>query len=178
VRADAVRNREAVLRAAGRLFDEADDPEQVSMDDIAAEAGVGKGTLFRRFGDRATLVLAVHEERMAHTRESLTLDPGRTAAENIANLMSAVLRFKLENRALARALESLGSGSPYTNPDYAGWHARLTELIADERGPASADFLAHALLAAVRGDLVEHLADWPEARLHEGLTALVDSILG
>ena len=58
VRADAERNREKVLCAAARLFAE-HGVENVSMDAIAAAAGVGKGTLFRRFGDRAGLAPAV-----------------------------------------------------------------------------------------------------------------------
>ena len=48
-RADAMRNHERVLCTAARLFAERG-PENCSMDLIATEAGVGKGTLFRRFG--------------------------------------------------------------------------------------------------------------------------------
>lgn len=182
MRADAARNREAVLRAAGRLFDAADDPERVSMDDIAAAAGVGKGTLFRRFGDRAGLVRALYEERAAQLHGSLTLDPGRSVAgssvtDNVVHLMVVLLRFKIENRALARELENMGGGSPYTNTSYGQLHARLTEMVAEARGPDTADFLAHALLAAVRSDLVEYLGDWSEERLRAGLTTLVHSVL-
>lgn len=53
-RADAARNRAKVLAAATKLFAE-EGVEAVSMDAVAAEAGVGKGTLFRRFGDKAGL---------------------------------------------------------------------------------------------------------------------------
>jgi AcrR family transcriptional regulator len=42
-RADAARNRQAVLDAASRMFASAADPGTVTMDDIVAEAGVGKG---------------------------------------------------------------------------------------------------------------------------------------
>ena len=57
-RADAARNRERILCSAARLFDERG-IECVSMDDIADAAGVGKGTVFRRFGSRAALAQAV-----------------------------------------------------------------------------------------------------------------------
>ena len=57
-RADAAANREKVLAAAEKLFKSCD-PSTVTMDAVAAEAGVGKGTLFRRFGDRAGLARAV-----------------------------------------------------------------------------------------------------------------------
>lgn len=178
MRADAARNRDAVLRAAGRLFDAADDPERVSMDDIAAEAGVGKGTLFRRFGDRAGLVRELYEERAQQLHASLEGDLDRPAADNVARLMGALLQFKVENRTLARALENMGGAGPYANSSYVRLHSQLEELITEVRGPEAAGFLAHALLAAIRSDLVEHLGDWPEERLREGLAVLVRSVLG
>lgn len=46
-RADATRNREAVLAAADTLFAQCESPQSVTMADIAAAAGVGKATLFR-----------------------------------------------------------------------------------------------------------------------------------
>jgi AcrR family transcriptional regulator len=57
-RADAARNRQKILCSRGRLIEERG-LENVSMDDIAHDAGVGKGTLFRRFGDRASLAHAL-----------------------------------------------------------------------------------------------------------------------
>ncbi|PRC55083.1 TetR family transcriptional regulator, partial [Mycobacterium sp. ITM-2017-0098] len=48
-RGDAARHRALLLDAARRLVDE-HGAEAVTTDDIAAAAGVGKGTLFRRFG--------------------------------------------------------------------------------------------------------------------------------
>ena len=62
LRADAARNRDKVLAAAEKLFGERS-ADCVTMDAIAAEAGVGKGTLFRGFGDRAGLVLAEQRQR-------------------------------------------------------------------------------------------------------------------
>ena len=73
-RADAARNRQKVLAAAARLFDSCG-AENVSMDMIAAEAGVGKGTLFRRFGDRAGLAQAVLEEQTIALQESIIRGP-------------------------------------------------------------------------------------------------------
>ena len=70
VRADAERNREKVLCAAARLFGE-HGVEAVSMDQIAAAAGVGKGTLFRRFGDRAGLAQALLHEHTSKLQEEM-----------------------------------------------------------------------------------------------------------
>jgi AcrR family transcriptional regulator len=57
-RRDAARNRELLLDAAHRLVDR-DGVDAVTMDAVAAEAGVGKGTVFRRFGSRAGLMAAL-----------------------------------------------------------------------------------------------------------------------
>ncbi len=51
-RSDAARNRRAILDAADALL-AAHGSEHVSIDQIAAAAGVGKGTIFHRFGSRA-----------------------------------------------------------------------------------------------------------------------------
>ncbi len=63
-RADAARNRARILEAAAALVAE-HGIEDVSMEDVARAACVGTGTLYRRFGDRAGLALALLD---AHTR--------------------------------------------------------------------------------------------------------------
>ena len=179
VRADALRNRESVLAAAGRLFDAAADPDQVSMDDIAAAAGVGKGTLFRRFGDRIGLVRALYERTGTAVagRARGVSPPGRRRSRppnccgpccaSSSTTGCSRWRWRAPGAAVRTAMRRTTTGTPC-------WPA-------SSRRPAArraADYLAHALLAAVRSDLVEHLRDWPEARWHEGLNALVDSVLG
>ncbi|WDZ84508.1 TetR/AcrR family transcriptional regulator [Micromonospora cathayae] len=179
MRADAVRNRGAVLAAADRLFAAATDPDQVSMDDVAVAAGVGKGTLFRHFGDRLGLVRALHAERGDRLRAALAADqPAGPPAERARHLLRELVRFKRDNRVLTLALENAGNGSPYRAGSYGQWHSLLAGLVAEARGPESADYLAHVLLAAVRSDLVEHLADWSDERWDAGLTALTRSVLG
>ena len=84
-RADAARNRQRIIVAAERLFAR-DGVACTSMDAIAAEAQVGKGTLFRRFGDRASLALALLDssERVfqdAFIRGPAPLGPGAPPCE-------------------------------------------------------------------------------------------------
>src|SRR5256885_725442 len=69
-RADAARNRARILATAERLFSERG-PDCVSIDAVADAAGVGKGTVFRRFGSRAALLLAVLSEREGRFQEDL-----------------------------------------------------------------------------------------------------------
>jgi AcrR family transcriptional regulator len=63
LRADARRNRDQIVAAATRVF--ADAGPDVPMEDLARRAGVGVGTLYRRFPDREALVLAVVRDSMA-----------------------------------------------------------------------------------------------------------------
>jgi AcrR family transcriptional regulator len=60
-RGDAARNRALLLEAARRLIAERG-ADAVTTDDIAVAAGVGKGTLFRRFGSRAGLMIVLLDE--------------------------------------------------------------------------------------------------------------------
>src|ERR1700691_5813645 len=86
-RSDAARNRQLILAAAAALF-ERDGVSCTSVDAIAVEAGVGKGALFRRFGDRASLVFALLDSVERTFQERFIsvpppLGPGAPAAERL-----------------------------------------------------------------------------------------------
>ena len=162
-RKDAIRNREAVLAAADALFTRRESPEDVTMADVAAAAGVGKGTLFRAFGDRAGLLRALYEARLEPIRQAVEtgpppLGPATPPHARVPALLDAALCFKLDNRRLALALEEGGSSSPYRAEHYERWHSLLRAVLEQIPGLDDSDFTAHALLAATRADLVEHLA--------------------
>ncbi|MET7451654.1 TetR/AcrR family transcriptional regulator [Streptomyces sp. NPDC005574] len=162
-RKDAARNREAVLSAADALFARSEGTDDVTMADIAAAAGVGKGTLFRAFGDRPGLLRALYETRLEPVREAVEsgpppLGPSTPPQQRVLALLDAVLCFKLDNRRLALALEDSGSGSPYQAEHYERWHGLLRTVLEQIPGLTDSDFTAHVLLAATRADLVEHLA--------------------
>ncbi|MGW7573367.1 TetR/AcrR family transcriptional regulator [Streptomyces sp. NPDC054765] len=183
-RADALRNREAVLAAADALFAGSSSPHSVSMDDIAAAAGVGKGTLFRRFGDRAGLIGAVLASRLEPLQRAVreAQDVGESSPRQRAReLLDASLRFKIENRHLMSAAEDAGLNNPYRAEHYDWWHKTLRVALDQTPGVSDADFTAHALLAAIRADLVVHLIDdqnmTPEG-LRASLAAYVDNVLG
>ncbi|MBD0423326.1 TetR/AcrR family transcriptional regulator [Streptomyces sp. TRM S81-3] len=185
-RKDAVRNRAAVLEAADALFARCDRPDDVTMADIAAEAGVGKGTLFRAFGDRVGLIRALYEARLEPVEEAVTsgpapLGPSAPPHLRVPALLDALLCFKLDNRHLALALEGTGSDSPYGAAHYERWHALLRGLLEQVPGHGDGGFAAHALLAATRADLVEHLAgreSVPRDRLRAQLADFTAGVLG
>lgn len=172
-RADAARNRAAVLDAASRLFDDADDPRHVSMEEIARVAGVGKGTLFRRFGDRVALLHAVYESRLTDLRAAVDSGPPATdpPVRRIAALLEAVVLFKLSNRRLVLAVESVSAGAVnlYHAPQYTELHSQIVELLREAGWTGDAGWTAHALLALTRIDLINHLV------IDSGMSA--DSIL-
>ncbi|MFE3558894.1 TetR/AcrR family transcriptional regulator [Streptomyces sp. NPDC059193] len=183
-RADALRNREAVLAAADALFAASSSPQSVSMDEIAAAAGVGKGTLFRRFGDRAGLIGAVIASRLEPLHQAVREAQdaaGSSPRQRVLNLLDTSLRFKIENRNLMSAAEDAGLSSPYQAEHYGWWHAILRTALEEMPAVHDADFTAHALLAAIRADLVAHLIDEqgmdPDG-LRASLAAYIDNVLG
>jgi AcrR family transcriptional regulator len=185
-RKDAVRNRKAVLAAADALFDRCESPEDVTMADVAAAAGVGKGTLFRAFGDRSGLLVALYGARVEPIREAVEagpppLGPATPPLERVPALLDAVLCFKLDNRRLALALEQTGSSSPYLAAHYEQWHHLLQAMLEQIPGLDDGGFTAHALLAATRADLVEYLAGHegvPRESLRAQLASFTAGVLG
>ncbi|MFJ6372296.1 MULTISPECIES: TetR/AcrR family transcriptional regulator [Streptomyces] len=189
-RKDAVRNRAAVFAAADTLFARCASPEEVTMADIAAAAGVGKATLFRAYGDRNGLIRALYQARLEPITEAVErgpqpLGPTTPAPLRVPALLDALLCFKLDNRHLALALEGSGADSPYRTEHYEYWHTLLRDLLRRVPGPADTDFTAHALLAATRADLVAYLAgdkDVPReelrAQLADFTAALLDARAG
>ncbi|MFD5321100.1 TetR/AcrR family transcriptional regulator [Streptomyces sp. NPDC127098] len=160
-RADAARNRRAVLDATERLLAEGGG-DHVSLDRVAALAGVGKGTVFRRFGSRAGLLQALLEERSRELREAVAegpppLGPGAPVRERLLAFLDGLGAIAERNAVLFAAHEQACAEDKFADPSYRFWHAHLAGLVAAGRPDADADFLAHALLATFDGDLVRHV---------------------
>ena len=159
-RADAVRNRAVILNTAERLFREKG-VENVSMDAIACGAGVGKGTLFRRFGDRASLVRALLQERESSFQESFIrgeppLGPGAPPADRLVAFGHSLLDFTAENGEFLLAAESGHPGVRFNHSVYAAHHAHVQTLVRAGAPELDAAYTADALLAALSAELVMH----------------------
>jgi AcrR family transcriptional regulator len=160
-RADAARNRIKVLAAAEELFAR-HGPECVSMEAIAAAAGVGKGTLFRRFGDRAGLAHALLDERERRLQEEMIrgappLGPGAPPCERLIAFGRAVLAQSDDYRAILMAADV--GGARYRHPAYAVWHTHVALLLREADSDLDADAVADFLLAGLRADLITHLQE-------------------
>ncbi|MGW6918082.1 TetR/AcrR family transcriptional regulator [Kitasatospora sp. NPDC054939] len=178
-RADAARNRAAVLEAAARLFAE-QGVEAVSMDQVAAAAGVGKGTLFRRFGDKSGLAAALLDARERVLQEAVLsgpppLGPGAPADERLPAFLNAYLDYLLEHLALVRMSETATPGARYRIGAYRFWHRHVAILLTTAPDP---DHAAHALLAALAADHVAALLpELGEQRMRTGLLHLARSAM-
>jgi AcrR family transcriptional regulator len=149
-RADAAENRRKVLAAAEELFARCG-PANVTMDAVAAEAGVGKGTLFRRFGDRAGLARAVISEHEAKLQDALIrgeppLGPGAPPLERLTAFGSAYVEFLERHAQLLMAAE--GSYEAYlTSAPYAFYRTHIRMLLQEGGLGDRADYLADVVLA-------------------------------
>ncbi|OAA27680.1 transcriptional regulator [Frankia sp. EI5c] len=160
-RADAARNRAAILAAAAELFDR-DGVEQVSMNDIARAAGVGKGTIFRRFGDRTALIEAVLLPRAASMRRLVDngpppLGPGGEPDDALHAYLDALLDFVWANRTLIRALEHRVPHSYYAHSSSQYWLHELTRRLAVTHPHDDTDYLTYMLSTALRADVIDYL---------------------
>lgn len=182
-RADAARNRTRILAAAEALFAERG-VDQVSMDEVASSAGVGKGTLYRRFGDRAGLGIAVLDARERDLQEAILrgappLGPGAAPASRLHAFVDAYLAYLDRNLDLVVMCETAAAGARYRTGVYAGWR-RHVELLLREARREPAAILADYLLAALAAELQHDLIDRGISREAAGdaLHELIDRIVG
>ena len=181
-RADAARNRERILCAAQRLFAERG-AGCVSMDEVAHVAGVGKGTLFRRFGSRAALARAVLSERERSFQEHIIrgdppLGPGAPARQRLIAFGHAVLDLLDGQAELIVAAE--GGAARFASPPYAVYRLHMTLLLREADPACDAEFLAETLLACLGADFFLYLREvreMPLGRLKAGWEELVGRIV-
>jgi AcrR family transcriptional regulator len=181
-RADAARNRQKILCSARRLIEERG-LANVSMDDIAHDAGVGKGTLFRRFGDRASLAHALLDATETEFQEQLIrgeppLGPGAAPCRRVIAFGEAMIDLCVERREL---LVEVQNGPRWLRTNiYSGYRAHLAHLVAQAAPEQDAEFVADTLLGVLRADLVNHLVvdrGMDVERLKDGFRALTTSLL-
>ncbi|AUI64480.1 TetR/AcrR family transcriptional regulator [Amycolatopsis sp. BJA-103] len=175
-RADAARNRAAILDAAASLFAE-HGVDAVSMDQVAAAAGVGKGTLFRRFGDKAGLAVALLDAREQALQEGILhgpppLGPGAPPSERLVAFTGAYVDYVLEHLALVRMSETAAPGARYRIGAYRFWHRHVAILLDGTPDPEHA---AHALLAPLAAEhLTALVPELGESRVRAGITRLAE----
>jgi AcrR family transcriptional regulator len=150
-RGDAARNRVLLLDAARRLIDERG-ADAVTMDDIAGAAGVGKGTVFRRFGSRAGLMMVLLDEDEQASQQAFMFGP--PPLDRLLAFGHARLRFAHTHRELLVA----ANRDPQSRYGAAAMvlrtHVRMLLAAAGTAGDLDAQ--TDALLALLEADYVEH----------------------
>jgi AcrR family transcriptional regulator len=179
-RADAARNRERILKVAADLV-ACRGIDDVSMQEIAREAHVGTGTVYRRFGDRAGLALALLQADEATFQDRLLrgappLGPGAPAVERLQAFGAGYLEHLEQHAPL------IAAASP-TRPDDRGPSAfyltHLTVLLGEACPGLDAEHAARFLwagLAPAEFLAARRLREWPLERLQRGWEQLVGTL--
>jgi AcrR family transcriptional regulator len=190
-RADAVRNRRAILAATEELL-AVHRPRDISIEQVALAAGVGKGTVFHRFGSRMGLMTALMIERAQALTEAVTsgpppLGPGAPDRERLLAFLDAVIEVVGRNKSLLAELAFSGPAEPAPagqdghqddHPVYRFWHGHISTLIAAQRPDVDAEMIAHVWLGALHSEpiLACLAADGP-ARATAAVRALARAVL-
>jgi AcrR family transcriptional regulator len=153
-RADAARNRLRVLEAAERLFAERG-VAGVTMDDVAAAAGVGKGTLYRRFTDKGGLAVALLDERERELQSAMLsgpppLGPGAPPVERLEAFVAAYLLLVDRQLDLVLMSQTSAPGARLRTGAHALWRqhcALLLQAAAADDPHLRADLLLAGLAA-------------------------------
>jgi AcrR family transcriptional regulator len=161
-RADAARNRE-ILLAAAREIVAGRGADKLTMDGLAARAGLGKGTVFRRFGTRAGIFRALLDDDERQFQQlvlsgSPPLGPGAAPLDRLIAYGRARIGFLIGHRDIARAaldgraLIPAGAQTPMSR-------AHIRFLLGQiPLGAADLDVLATQLTAALDGPLLLYLS--------------------
>lgn len=157
-RGDAARNRALLLDAARQLVAE-HGADTVTVDDIAAAARVGKGTVFRRFGSRAGLMMELVGEDESRLQQAFMFGPPPLGPD--APPVERLLAFGRERLHFVDAhlpLLSAASRDPQTlyNAPAMVLHTHVRMLLAAAGATGDLDAQTDALMALLDSNYVEH----------------------
>ncbi|WP_306192510.1 MULTISPECIES: TetR/AcrR family transcriptional regulator [unclassified Streptomyces] len=184
LRADAARNRARLLDAAARLVAE-HGAAGVTMEAVAAAAQVGKGTVFRRFGDRIGLLNALldHSERKFQASilsGPAPLGPGAPPVERLRAFGCAALRRAADDLELQLAAEPCPDRR-FLVPARQVRYGHVLMLLRQAVPDADCELLAQTLMGYLEPALIHHLTrqcKMPMDRLQAGWFDLVERVTG
>jgi AcrR family transcriptional regulator len=188
-RADAARNRSAILRAAEDLLTR-HRPEEVSIEQVAAAAGVGKGTVFHRFGNRSGLMRALMEERALAVSDAARTGPpplgaGAPPQDRLIAFLDALVDVITRNVGLVAALDHAITTQRHADADerhhgqvYVLWHEHISTLIAEARPDLDADLMAYILLGSLHNTpVIQLIREGASDRVAASLRVLAGCLL-
>jgi AcrR family transcriptional regulator len=165
-RRDAKRNRDALLAAATALIEECG-VDAVTMDAVATRAGVGKGTVFRRFDSREGLMAAILDRSESAFQAAIIsgpppLGPGADPLERLLELGHRRVELNLLHRRLISAAGRAGTRS-YAAESFVAMHVRY--LLGELGVHGDIAFLATALLAPLEVPILEQQVEIEEMQV-------------
>lgn len=181
-RRDAARNRVALLNAAQELV-ERYGAQAVTMDAVAAAAGVGKGTVFRRFRSKEGLMAAVLDHSETEWQGQVMfgpapLGPGAPPWERLV----AFGRSRLETTLLhAELIRAAGRAGTRSSAAYSFIAVHVSHLLTELRVTGDLPLLATALLAPMEMPILDQqlqIDGFPVDRIHAGWVDLARRIVG
>jgi AcrR family transcriptional regulator len=175
--ATRARNREALLAAADELIAQGG-VVSVTMDAVATRAGVGKGTVFRRFDSREGLMAAVLNRSETQFQAAIIsgpppLGPGAEPMERLLAFGHHRIQLNLLHRALIVAAGRAGARS-YAAVSFTAMHMRYLLRALGVRGDIP--FMATALLAPLEVPILEQQVEIEEMQLERFMAAWDDLV--
>jgi AcrR family transcriptional regulator len=179
LRRDAERNRQRILAAAGQVFSERG--LDATLDEVARAAGVGVGTVYRRFPDKEALVAALFRERIDRL---VTVAEDACAAADPWQAIVSYLEYTAAAMAGDTGLRQLMMFGTYDRDQvcYAGDRMRpvITRLVqrAQASGDLRGDFEATdvKMIAFMLASLAEYAAAVTPDVWRRYLAILIDGL--
>jgi AcrR family transcriptional regulator len=164
-RRDAAENRQRILETARQLFTESG-VEKVTMHQIAKAAGIGQGTLYRRYANKGDLCFALLRASFAELCDEVDQSLANTAASQsrlaqLDDLLKRLVDFIENQIPLIGVIETANSAkhkSPFRNPLYEWAHQTVSRLLQEaiaqsEILPLDPVYTADALLATLNAEM-------------------------
>jgi AcrR family transcriptional regulator len=179
LRKDAERNRKRILQAAAEVFSERG--LDATLDDVARRAGVGVGTVYRRFPDKETLVAELFQDRIddlvAVAEEACTADDPWTGLVSFLEHISATMSGDLGLRQMMLFATYGKDRVAYAREQMRPVVARLVAR-AQEAGQLRSDFSATdvPMIAFMLSKATEYAAPARPGLWQRYLALIIDSL--
>jgi len=179
-RADAIRNHALLLETARQLFNE-HGVEAVTMSQIAQEAGVGKGTLYRHFENKMALCFALLDQDQRDLQESTLryLRQNIPPYDQLCWFLEETARFVIRNEALLRGFDVSPETVSLQHPAHFWWRQTIRMLLQKLNVTGDVDYLTDTLYVMLQVDIIRFQRNmgYSVQRILGGLTLLVDKFI-
>lgn len=180
-RSDAQRNHRLLLDTARRLFDE-HGVDAVSMTQIAQEAGVGKGTLYRNFDNKVELCYALLDEDQRELQDSTLarLRTQNTPTENLHWFVEQAAMFVIRNNTLLYAGAESLQAVTLELPAHMWWRQTINNLLTTLADDMDVDYLSDVFYTMLHVNTIRFqmlTLGYHRDRILAGLHSLLDALI-